>query len=258
MTDASHAVFLSYASQDAEAARRICEALQSVGIEVFLDQSELRGGDVWDRKIRREILGCALFIPVISGARSSGSRGIFRHEWKLAIERTHHMAEQKAFLVPVVIDGTSDREAVVPDAFRAVQWMRLPGGETPRAFVERLKRLLSPQLSPLSAVSAATLGRREPVRTAWRSKPLLLALAAVIAALAYSVTDKLWISKHSTPAAAAFAPPPHSIAVLPFVNLSGDPSPGVFLRRDHRGAAQFPRPHPRDSGGGPDIVVLQG
>ena len=30
--------------------------------------------------------------------------GYFRHEWMLATERRHHMAEQKAFLVPVVID----------------------------------------------------------------------------------------------------------------------------------------------------------
>jgi hypothetical protein len=35
--------------------------------------------------------------------------GYFRHEWKLAIERAHHMAEQKAFLVPIVVDGTGDR-----------------------------------------------------------------------------------------------------------------------------------------------------
>src|SRR5579864_9178381 len=39
------AVFLSYASQDAEAAQRICAALQAAGIEVWFDQSELRGGD---------------------------------------------------------------------------------------------------------------------------------------------------------------------------------------------------------------------
>ena len=39
------AVFLSYASQDAEAARRICDALRDAGIEVWFDQSELRGGD---------------------------------------------------------------------------------------------------------------------------------------------------------------------------------------------------------------------
>jgi hypothetical protein len=39
------AVFLSYASQDADAAQRICAALQAAGIEVWFDQSELRGGD---------------------------------------------------------------------------------------------------------------------------------------------------------------------------------------------------------------------
>jgi hypothetical protein len=78
------AVFLSYASQDAEAAQRICAALRSAGVEVWFDQSELRGGDAWDQKIRREIHACALFIPVISAntARgmkaTSGSSGTLR------------------------------------------------------------------------------------------------------------------------------------------------------------------------------------
>lgn len=50
MAEHAKAVFLSYASQDAEAARRIAEALRGGGIEVFLDQSELRGGDAWIRR----------------------------------------------------------------------------------------------------------------------------------------------------------------------------------------------------------------
>ena len=66
------AVFLSYASQDAEAAKRICEALRAAGIEVWFDQSELRGGDAWDQKIRRELHDCALFIPVVS-AHTAGA-----------------------------------------------------------------------------------------------------------------------------------------------------------------------------------------
>src|SRR6202007_2176587 len=71
-------------------------------------------------------------------------------------------------------------------------------------------------------------GLREPVRATWRPKPVVLAIVAVIAALAYFVADKFWISKHLTPAPAAFAPPPHSIAVLPFVNLSGDKEQEYF------------------------------
>ena len=81
-------VFLSYASQDAEAAQRICEALRAAGIEVWFDQSELGGGDAWDQKIHREIRDCALFIPIISANTQARLEGYFRREWKLAVART--------------------------------------------------------------------------------------------------------------------------------------------------------------------------
>ena len=55
MNDSTKAVFLSYASQDAGAASRICQTLREAGIEVWLDQSELRGGDAWDAAIRKQI-----------------------------------------------------------------------------------------------------------------------------------------------------------------------------------------------------------
>jgi len=81
MADPNKAVFLSYASQDVEAAQSLCNALRSAGIEVWFDQSELRGGDAWDVSIRRQIKSCALFIPMISnnthtrGEGTSGSVG---------------------------------------------------------------------------------------------------------------------------------------------------------------------------------------
>lgn len=235
MTEQSNAVFLSYASQDAEAAQRICEALRAAGIEVWFDQSELRGGDAWDRKIRHEINDCALFIPIVSQHTQERLEGYFRHEWKFATERTHHMADEKAFLVPVVIDSTGDREAIVPDLFRAMQWTRLPAGETPPAFVERVQRLLSPE-SPAATRSstatgpAQTIGSR-PRKTWWSKRALPMAVAVVIASVGgYIALDRLWLSKRaaSPPSVAAstvpnaFSPPPHSIAVLPFVNMSGD------------------------------------
>ena len=44
MSEPAKAVFLSYASQDAEAAKRICDALRCAGVEVGLDRNECRGG----------------------------------------------------------------------------------------------------------------------------------------------------------------------------------------------------------------------
>jgi hypothetical protein len=54
-TEPKSAIFLSYASEDAAPAQRLCATLRAAGIEVWFDQSELRGGDAWDQKIRREI-----------------------------------------------------------------------------------------------------------------------------------------------------------------------------------------------------------
>ena len=79
MTEPSHAVFLSYASQDQEAAQRTYEALREAGIEVWLDKSELRGGDAWGQEIRQRIRDCRLFIPIISAhteARLEGISGV--------------------------------------------------------------------------------------------------------------------------------------------------------------------------------------
>jgi hypothetical protein len=158
MNERTPAVFVSYASQDAGPARRICEALRDAGIEVWFDQSELRGGDAWDQRIRQQIRECTLFIPVISMSTQSRLEGYFRREWRLGVDRTLDMADGKPFLVPVAIDDTPDRNAHVPEAFRAVQWTRLPAGETSPDFVQRVARLLESE-SPLPTTSTLSPAR---------------------------------------------------------------------------------------------------
>ena len=138
-------MFLSYASQDAAAVRRICDALQAAGIEVWFDQSELRGGDAWDRRIREQIRDCRLFIPVVSANTERRDEGYFRREWSLAADRTRDMAHKRTFLVPVVLDGTAADRASVPEKFSELQWTRLPDGQTSPEFVERIRQLLLPE-----------------------------------------------------------------------------------------------------------------
>src|ERR1700710_64095 len=142
MSNSSKAVFLSYASQDATAALRICEALRAAHVEVWFDQSELRGGDAWDAKIRKQIKECALFVPIISASTNARPEGYFRLEWKLAVDRSHLLADDHAFLFPVVIDETHEATARVPEKFRDVQWTRLNVRDTPETLARRVGKLL--------------------------------------------------------------------------------------------------------------------
>ena len=185
MSAPTKAIFLSYASQDAEAARRICDALRAVGLEVWFDQSALRGGDAWDASIRRQIKECALFVPVISANTQAREEGYFRLEWKLAVDRSHLMSDDKSFLLPVVIDATIAVNARVPEKFRELQWTHLPAGEASAAFAERVHRLLSggTALPPVAVPRAGSA---------------------------------------AAPATSTPANEPPSIAVLPFVNMSRD------------------------------------
>ena len=195
MADApSSAVFLSYASQDAAAVRRIAEALRSAGVEVWFDQNELVGGDAWDQKIRGQIAACALFVPVISANTNARGEGYFRLEWKLAVDRSHLMAHDQPFLLPVVIDDTADAAARVPPEFRAVQWTRLPSGETLEKFCARVQTLLRGEgrdESPQRPASESTARRGHmgepslPPKPAGRPWPLIAIIAAVAAIVSF-------------------------------------------------------------------------
>ena len=231
MSESNKAVFLSYASQDAAAAARICEALRAAGIEVWFDQSELRGGDAWDRQIRRQIHECALFVPIISASSQARLEGYFRREWRLAVERSHDMADSRTFIVPVVIDDTQDKDAEVPDSFRAVQWTRIPGGETPPAFGERVRVVLGGGGTP--TVRMQTDGKVAPANVP--GKPARQRKAVTIGAVlaAFVVAWVVWRVTMpkvgpSTAAPIIAAASEKSIAVLPFVNMSSDKDQEYF------------------------------
>jgi len=226
------AVFLSYAREDATAAQRIADALRSYGIEVWFDQSELRGGDAWDQKIRKQIKECALFMPIISDRTQARGEGYFRLEWKLAVERTHLMAEGVPFLAPVVVDDTPESAAVAPAEFLRVQWTRLPGSLPTPQFVEQVKRMLEAPRKAGAAAPAAHRASAPAVSRAW----VWVVGASAAAAVAVAVT--LTVSRRPPPAPAAAAAPaqavdPKSIAVLPFENMSEDKQNAFFTDGVH-------------------------
>jgi TolB-like protein/Tfp pilus assembly protein PilF len=255
------AVFLSYAREDTDAARRIADALRSQGVEVWFDQNELRGGDSWDAKIKQQIRECALFLAIVSAHTQERAEGYFRREWKLAVERTHDMAAGLAFLVPVVIDDTNEALALVPDEFMRVQWTRLPGALPSAEFVAQVKSLLGPRRKPAlkpdqprpptlppqfkqagrdkAAAEAAAALAKKPAIPAWMWTVLVGVLLLVGGGAFFlrqpepvAVAPKI-AALPSAPGAKVSLALDKSIAVLPFTNMSEDKDSGYFADGIH-------------------------
>jgi TolB-like protein len=150
---------LSYASEDRDPARSIGDALAKLGIDVWLDESELGGGDAWDQKIRKQIRECDYFMPIVSARTEARHEGYFRREWRLAVERTLDMADDHLFLLPVVIDDTDQAHARVPEKFLAVQWLRVPEGRPTPALEALCRRILTD--GPVALEPATTKPARQ-------------------------------------------------------------------------------------------------
>jgi TolB-like protein/tetratricopeptide (TPR) repeat protein len=247
LNDSRSAVFLSYAKQDAGAAEQLCAALRAAGIEVWFDQSALRGGDAWDAAIRRQIKNCALMIPVISANTQARAEGYFRLEWKLAIDRSHLMAHDRPFIVPVVIDETQQGDERVPDKFAEVQWTRLPGGATTPEFVARIAKLLGQaagsdvaSTATVAALPASAAPVAQAAAPAAQSSPGLAAAAAPAAprkrtglfallgvAVVACLAATLWLARATLLQGPAVVPYSNedrrmTYALLPFESVADD------------------------------------
>jgi TolB-like protein len=237
---APRAVFISYAREDSEAARRLADALRAFGVEVWFDQNELRGGDAWDQMIRSQIRTCAICIPVISATTQARGEGYFRREWKIAVERMQDMASGVPFLLPVVIDETRENEAMVPEEFLRVQWTRMPRGIPTTQFIELVRKNLErPRTGVAEAGRPVAAGKAAPAAHRghlWTAAALVAVGAAIVAAIVFT--------RKPPPAAPALPPSPaapaaapmvndKSIAVLPFENMSDDKDSGFFADGIH-------------------------
>lgn len=136
------AIFVSYARDDIAVARRIAQALNAAGLDVWLDLGQLQAGDAWDLKIRRNIEACSFFLPLISRTTETRQEGYFRREWNIAADRALNFADDVPFIVPITIDDTAAYSARVPERFRRSQWISAPGGDVTTEVVERLKELM--------------------------------------------------------------------------------------------------------------------
>lgn len=144
-------VFVSYASEDAVAARAIADQLLTLGAQdVWFDKRKLRAGDDWSNTIGRAISACDYFLPVLSRQADARREGVFWEEWDEALRRKRRIADH--FLLPTLVDGPETSRGSFQrigkegntDAFFDRQLLMAPGGAFDAQAQQDLRALFNP------------------------------------------------------------------------------------------------------------------
>lgn len=113
-------VFLSYAHEDLEVASRIFFYLQENGIDVWFDERNLEGGDIYDRRIPDAIYKSKVFIPILSAQSqhdllNGNNRFYMDVEWSTA-QAAKNMNPEQYKVLPLRIPGYDTRSQTCSDS----------------------------------------------------------------------------------------------------------------------------------------------
>jgi TIR domain/SIR2-like domain len=102
-------IFISYMREDADAARRLHDAITGLGGVAWWDERRLLPGDWWHEEILTAIHSktVRLFIAVVSANTEQEDEGYVFSEWKEATARSRQIISRR-FIVPVAIDEHYD------------------------------------------------------------------------------------------------------------------------------------------------------
>jgi hypothetical protein len=129
-------VFVSYASEDLQAAERLRASLTGAGLDVWFDKRRLESGDPFWPIIKHYIASCDVFVPVISANSNKRDRGVFIREWNCALEALNDMDKATAsFIHPVFVDDTAKSSFT---GFEDFHYARARGGEAQDDFIKTL------------------------------------------------------------------------------------------------------------------------
>lgn len=92
-------VFISYAREDSDAARRLYNDLRSLGLNLWLDKESLFPGQNWEIEIRKAIKRSRYFIAMLS-SNSVEKRGYIQKEFKFGLEVLDEVPESQIFVIP--------------------------------------------------------------------------------------------------------------------------------------------------------------
>lgn len=113
-------IFISYAREDAQTARRLFSDLRRRGYDPWLDTESLLPGQDFKRTIRRAIKE-STFVLVLISSKSVNKRGFFQAEVKEALAVFNEIPPGDVFLIPVRLDGSTPRH----EQLKSIHWVDL-------------------------------------------------------------------------------------------------------------------------------------
>ena len=93
-------IFLNYAKEDINSAKRITEYLKYEHIELWIDIVSLLPGQKWKIAIQNAIKDSDYFLALIS-SNSVSKKGFVQKELKIALDLLDEMPESEIFVIPV-------------------------------------------------------------------------------------------------------------------------------------------------------------
>jgi hypothetical protein len=93
-------VFVAYGKEDAPLVRRVCDALEAVGFNPWLDERKLVPGQNWPRAIESAIETSDFFLACYS-ENSVNKKGAFQAEIRYALDCARRVPLEDIFIVPV-------------------------------------------------------------------------------------------------------------------------------------------------------------
>ncbi|HUO80302.1 MAG TPA: tetratricopeptide repeat protein [Steroidobacteraceae bacterium] len=227
---ASSDAFISYASQDQAIATAVCTALERAGVVCWIAPRDVSPGEFYAEEIVRGIDGTRLVVLVLS-QNAVASPHVLR-EVERASSKRHPVVTLRVDLAPL--------PAALEYFLNTSHWLDASASGVEPALpklVEAVTRLTAHAAGAAPDVAlglampapAPSTHRADGIPPARRPRRALIALGAVAAlGLASLAVGRHWIAAHLAPQRFSFiatpgaAVPEQSIAVLPFVNMSGD------------------------------------
>jgi hypothetical protein len=175
MATESPKLFFSYAREDSEFVLKLARELRDAGVNLWLDQLDIRGGHRWDEAVQAALESCQGMVAVLSPSAVASQN---------FLDEVSYALEERKQVIPLLY-----RECGIPFRLRRVQYVNFTSSYED-GFADLLRALESPKEEPHDATTTVAPPRSVPGKArheAFRHRMI----GALVGAVAGSITGGL-------------------------------------------------------------------